>query len=150
MGNCEPLVPRSVYIEGKLQHQSKIVRLKSIVTKAVVLAQHLLVLLLLKLLLHVLLLLLMHSSLKGIGQPQELGLHRHAVARALLCCRRHHHVEVVHQLRGVRVQGDVRSSTARGRHPLLRGPHLPDGATLELLCGEDVLGLGLELKGWVE
>ena len=113
-------------------------------------ALHLLVLLLLKLLLHVLLLLLlMHSSLKRVGQPQELGLHRHAVARALLCCRRHHHVEVVHQLRGVRVQGDVRSSTARGRHPLLRGPHLPDGATLELLCGEDVLGLGLEFKRMV-
>ena len=108
-------------------------------------AVHVLVLLMLELMLLVQLLLL-HSSLQCVGQVEELGLHRHAVARAVhmaLLRRRHHHVEVVHELRGVRVQRDVRSA-ARGR-ALLRGSrHLPHRAALELLGREDVLGLGLK------
>ena len=99
--------------------------------------------------LHVLLLLLLlQPSLQRVGQPEQLGLHRHAVHAALLRRRRrHHHVEVVHELRRVRVQRDVRPPAARGRRPLLRGPHLPDRAALQLLRREDVLGLGLEGRG---
>ena len=97
---------------------------------------------------------LLRAALERVGQPEELGLHRHAVAargrrRALGRRRRHHHVEVVDELRGVRVERDVRPARQRRRRVLVGGrrrlPHRA-AAALQLLGREDVLRLGLECK----